>query len=395
LQDAGHTPEKLTLPDHLGPARGLEIMVGRLSSVFSGGLIAALALSIASATAAQPGDKVFTVANYPVEAEAANAVAAKDKALADGQDAAFRSLLKRLVPVTAYAQLSRLKDVKTADLIDGVRSRSEQNSPTRYIAAFDFAFQPDAVRDVLAREGLPFVAEPAPETLIIPLMRQANAAQPYAPASTAWTQAWRGLDLENSLSPLKLSALNAQVHSDTVTMMQAGDGSADRIINGEYNTDRVIVAIAEIDTAAKQVHVTLAGRDAVGPFSWKRSYRASDGDTGYAMELAAVIGLGVLEGRWKVAKTGGAGAAIAAGGLGEDVELEVVFANQSEWNDIRGRLLDLQGVDDVRVVSITARNAQMGLKYPGGGNALASSLAQHGLNLSRVGSQWQLRSAFQ
>src|SRR5262245_24956397 len=42
-------------------------------------------LSAASALAASPSDKVFTVANYPVEARAKDAVAAKEKAHADGQ----------------------------------------------------------------------------------------------------------------------------------------------------------------------------------------------------------------------------------------------------------------------------------------------------------------------
>ncbi len=38
-----------------------------------------------------------TVGNYPVQATAANAVAAKDQALADGQQGALRSLFKRIV----------------------------------------------------------------------------------------------------------------------------------------------------------------------------------------------------------------------------------------------------------------------------------------------------------
>src|SRR5882724_4780838 len=64
-------------------------------------------------------ETVFTVGNYPVEARADNAVAAKTQALADGQQAAFRSLLKRLVPVTAYPRIRRLASVKAGDLIDG------------------------------------------------------------------------------------------------------------------------------------------------------------------------------------------------------------------------------------------------------------------------------------
>ena len=106
------------------------------------GLLLAAALTLAAGAsdraAAAPTDTVFTVANYPVEARADNAAAAKDKALADGQQAAFRSLLKRLVPVTAYARIKRLAGVKAGDLVDGFRVRSERNSSTDYIASLDF-----------------------------------------------------------------------------------------------------------------------------------------------------------------------------------------------------------------------------------------------------------------
>jgi len=69
--------------------------------------------------AAAANDDVYTVGNYPVDAQAANAVAAKDKALADGQQAAFRSLLKRVVPVTDYDRLKRLKVLKAASFFEG------------------------------------------------------------------------------------------------------------------------------------------------------------------------------------------------------------------------------------------------------------------------------------
>src|SRR4051812_47492206 len=71
------------------------------------GLWSAAFLPCANAAYAD-ADAPYTVANYPVDATAANAVAAKDQALAEGQQAAFRSLLKRIVPVTAYKQLTKV-----------------------------------------------------------------------------------------------------------------------------------------------------------------------------------------------------------------------------------------------------------------------------------------------
>src|SRR5262249_6404552 len=106
------------------------------------------ALATPCALAAEE-DVPLTGRNYPLEARADNAVSAKNKALADGQQAAFRSLLKRLVPVTAYQQLRGLRQVPAGDLVEGVRVRSERNSSTDYIASLDFTFQAKGVRDLL------------------------------------------------------------------------------------------------------------------------------------------------------------------------------------------------------------------------------------------------------
>ena len=80
--------------------------------------------------------------------------------------------------------------------------------------------------------------------------------------------------------------------------------------------------------------MTLAGIDAVGTLYLKRSYRVDDGDTGYAMELAAVVSQGVLEGRWKVLKAGAKEAA-----RGEAVALQAQYQSYSEWREMREKLL--------------------------------------------------------
>ena len=350
---------------------------------------------VVGAALAAPADKAYTVANYPVEAEAANAVAAKDKALAEGQEAAFRSLLKRLVPVTAYKQLERLKALTAAEIVDGVRVRSEQNSTTKYIASLDFTFQADAVRGVLSREGIPYVEELAPEIVLVPVVREpAGAGQKsavtYRSAEGPWAEVWKGLDLENTLAPARIAPLRKEIHPDTLGMLMSGEGGAERIFASEYSAERVVVAVAEVDLGAKRLEVTLAGWDAVGPIAWKRSYRIHDGDTAYAMEFASVVSLGVLEGRWKTLKRGG----VAGAGGGEDVDLLVQFSGPEEWNDLRGRLLDLPGVDDVRVQAMSAGTASVAVRYPGGAGPLADALSREGISLVQSSGVWVMRSGY-
>lgn len=352
-----------------------------------------LAAAMAIPAAAAPGDKTFTIANYPVDATAKDAVAAKEKAISEGTQAAFRSLLKRLVPVTAYSGLERLRTVKASDYVDGFSIRSEQNSGTRYIASLDFNFEPNSVRQLLQSQGITFVDAQAEPVILVPVLRQAgSAAGEFTAASGAWSTVWQEIDAGNALAPLTVTPLKPNVHSDTIAGLVTGQGTPEQILATEYGSESVVVAIAEVDKPSGRVHVTLAGRDAVAPLLWKRSYRITDNDVSYAMELAAVIALGVIEGRWK-AQQSGEYADVGGGGM-PDVLLDVQFGSMSEWNDIRGRILDLPRVDDVRVGNVAAGNAQVMVKYPGGGRALASELSRQGLQMQQSGAGWMVRGGY-
>jgi hypothetical protein len=347
-------------------------------------------LVLAHPLSAAPRDKVYTIANYPVEATAKDAVAAKEKAHADGQQAAFGALLKRLVPVTAYAQVDRLKSMQAANFVDGVAIRSESNSRTEYIASLDFSFQADAVRDLLKREGVPFIEEQSPTLVLIPVMTQSDPSGGvrFRPGGDTWTKAWKVLDLENTLTPMRIETLQPSIQDDTITAALSGDDSAERVLTTEYKADFVMFAIAEIDESSKQLNVTLAGIDAAGLVSWRRGYHLDGGDAGYAMELAAVVTQGVLEGRWKVAKTEDGG---GAGGI---IQMAVAYSTLEEWDDMRRQILETPGIDDVRIGTVSSNSADVSVRYPGGGTSLAAVFARQGLTLSGSGRAWSLRSGF-
>jgi hypothetical protein len=350
--------------------------------------LAAAALLWAGASGgAQAADEVFTVANYPVEARADNAVAAKERALADGQQAAFRSLLKRLVTVTAYPRIKRLAGVKAGDLVDGVRVRSERNSTTDYIASLDFSFQSKAVRDLLRREGIPFTDEQAPAVVLVPVWR-AGGAPPRDQA--AWTNVWKGLDLEHALTPVKLQAPKKEIAPAAIDALANGDGSAIRTFVAAYGSEYVLIAVAERDTAAGRLNVTLSGRDAVGAFTLRRGYRVDASDPGYASELAAVISLGILEGRWKAIRSRG-GAVSAASAAGDvDLLIAVEFRGMTEWQDISRKLSATRGVEELEVAGLSARGARVTLRYAEGAEQLAEALARQGLSLRNAGGNWVL-----
>ena len=363
-------------------------------------VVAGLALPLRAVWAAGSAENIFTVGNYPVEARAKDAVTAKNTALGDGQQAALRSLFRRLVPVTSYRRLKAMPPVKAADLVDGVSVRSERNSTTEYIATLDFSFQPAGVRDVLRRNQIPFVDAQAPQTVLVPIYR-ARSDAPFESGQGFWVDAWKGLDLVHTLSPLKLETLKPGITADTIQALIKSTNGADKIIADEYKSPRVLLAIAEPDATGKRLLVTLVGTDAVGPFNLQRKYRLNAADRSYTAELAAIVGLGVLEGRWKAGKGGAVGGIdIAAerqsglGGAEGSLQLVVEFATLSEWNDIRTRLLATDGAFDVAVGSVSARSAEVSVRHAGGADALMTALATNGLTMSPNGSGWRVQSTF-
>jgi hypothetical protein len=380
--------------------------IGRARLGFHG-LATGLLVSLAAGMASAEDSKVFIIGNYPVEASAADAVKAKEQAIADGQQAAFRSLLKRIVPVTSYGRLKQIRMTPAAPLIEGFSVRSERNSATDYIATYDFSFQPAAVQRLLETQGIPYVDKQAPRIVVVPIYRaERQPANVIAEASDTWMYAWRSLDLANTLTPITLGQPKPALHPDTISAALAGDGGAQRAIAGEYQTSLVVLAVLEPSADGKKATVSLGGQDAVGPLALTRSYRL-DGDLAYAAELAAVVALGVLEGRWKAANTpplaaahgpaqdgfgpppgaaygegpssyGARGGTAKPGGI---IRLSVSFRGMGEWQQISQRLASTPGVDNLEVEGLSARSARIALSFPGSPDDLARALSAQGLSL--------------
>lgn len=335
----------------------------------------------------------FTIAAYPIEGRAANAVAAKKQAIADGQTAALRSLFKRLVPVTAYPRLKQIPEVNAAEYVGGISVRGEQNSSTEYFASLDFRFSAEAVESLLRQNGVPFIREQAPVVTLLPV--EVGADGSVAAAAKQWSGIWSALDLENALSPLTVSSWRATLHPDVLAGLNEGDASRGiRIVSSEYGVQRVIVAQASVDRSDNRLNVRIAGEDAVGPINWARSYRIYDGDVAFAMELAAVISLGVIEGRWKAAKARASGGLAALSQPAAPLRLEVQFSSARDWYDMQQAIGGLDGVSNYRVEAVSARSAQVSLSYPGGGYALANVLARQGYQVTEAGDRWLVQQRY-
>ncbi len=346
----------------------------------------------------------FTIAKYPVDAEAENAAKAQKKALADGRRAALQSLLKRLVPISAYTRLSKLKALNAQRLVSGVSVRSAQNSSTQYIATLDFAFDPDGIRKLLRNQAIPFVETQAQATILVPVVVRLGASKGDTPAAAAlsiqtagrtatwWRRVWRNLDLENTLTPLKVAKLKPGIDSAMLSAARAGRVDMVEQLAAKYRLPRVLLAIAQTDSAGERLYLTMAGQDAVGAFSLNRSYTYQRDDLEYTMELAAVIALGTLEGRWKAVQTRGTGSDLAARAL-LPVQIFVQFRSMRQWLLLKRQLKTMPGVSDFQEGGVSRSGANIALRFPGGGARLAGALAERGIIMQRSGGTWIARSS--
>ena len=154
------------------------------------------------------GSPVFTVAKVAVEAEAKDAVEAKQIALTGGQQAALRTLLKRLTHASVYPRLPVLDDSMVERMIDGFSVRRESNSTTRYVATLDYSFEPDSVRDILNRFGLPFAEQQASPLVLLPVMTEGGGVKT---GSGRWRRSISSIrSPRSSLPPRAQTSLPAQ-----------------------------------------------------------------------------------------------------------------------------------------------------------------------------------------
>lgn len=351
---------------------------------------AAVACLVKGAHAQTVEGDVFTVANYPVQAEARDAVMAKQQALADGQQAAFTSLLKRLVPVTRYADLKNLPADRAGDYLDGVTIANERNSRTFYEASLKLTFRDEPVRQLLDDAGIPYVDTQAEPVTVVLAYRPPDspAASPNydgPKGSEFWRSVWLGLDLTNALSPVRLAAIEPGLPPEAIRAVLAGQPDGVQQMARAYGVPRVVLAIIQPDPAAGRLQLWLAGQDAVGQFAIQRDLRFAPEDFEYTVELAAVISLGVLEGRWKaVTEPAGAAALEPTGAAAGPSAFQVFvqFQSLADWNRLRGAIESAPGVRNVEISGLSTRDAVVSLSFRGGASAFATALSQRGLTVS-------------
>lgn len=363
-------------------------------------LLAWLALT-APFGAARAADSLYAVAKVSVDITAKDAVAARTMGMAEAEQRAVETVLKRLVPLSDFGKLPPLGKDDVEAMIDGVSIRNEQNSTTRYLAVLDVSVNERAVKQLLDTQGIAYSDVRSASLSILPLVIQKGSVQ--SEGGEGWRQAWEDLDLSHSVTPATILRPRTNLDLETVKAVLAGDAQAFASMQGDYGYGPLVIAVGEVVDGGQFV-TRLAGADGVGAINFGRTDKLRGTDAKAATREAAATAFGILENRWKVTQSEGApptevkyedGTPEKPAGPAEiprNVVAMVEFSGLKDWQDIRGRLMNVAGIQALEVNSLSARTASITFDYAGPLGRLQTELGQNGFQLDERDGTFVLRS---
>jgi hypothetical protein len=322
--------------------------------------------------------------------------------MAEAQKHGIDTVLRRVVPFSFSAKLPDLQPQQVETLVNGMAIRKEQYSTTRYIATLDVIFNEQGVKELLASLGIPVSEERAPMISILPLVIDGNKVKSV---NEPWRQAWLDLDLSHGLTPANVLQPRPELEAGMVRAVLAGDASAFAAVQRDYGSAPLIIAVGQPIDGGRFV-TRLAGVDGVGRINYGRSDKVGK-KAPKAAQDAASFAYAVLENRWKATRTAPDPIAAPAnyqegmpqpqaapqqGEPGRLVTAVVVFAGLKEWQQIRGRLTQVPGLQRLEVNSLSARTASITFDYGGSLGHLQQVLGQNGFSFENREEAFVLRA---
>lgn len=332
----------------------------------------------------------FTVRDVAVDQTAANAGAAREAAILDGQRQALRRLFERLVPRSDLAKAPRVPDARLTDLVENFEVQSERSSAVRYLATLTVRFRAAAIRGLLREANLAFAETYAKPMLVLPLLRQAGVVLLWDEPNP-WRVAWANLPPTDGLVQLYYPRGDLSDIAD-ISAEQAARGDEARVtaISSRYGASGALVALASIEpgpnaTELLQVSLSRFGA-AASDLTVVESFTSQQGeDTAALMTRAAAQIVRSVEERWK---------ADVLQRFGQEAKLmaTVPLTDVADWVAVRNKLGDVAAVRRIDLIAMTRNVAVVEIQYGGDEQSLKLALAQKDLSLDEVGGTvWELK----
>ncbi|HXY98711.1 MAG TPA: DUF2066 domain-containing protein [Stellaceae bacterium] len=351
-----------------------------------------LCLGLVEAAAQLPAGRfdVYAVSPVPVDVTAANAAAARDQAIVEGESRAFDLLMRRM---TLAADRRRLPPVDTAllnDLVQGFEVARERRSDVRYLADFTVHFRPEAVRQMLRQAGVGFAETPSKPVIVLAVLHQGEQATLWDDPNP-WRDAWANVRPVPGLVPLT-RPLGDLEDVQAIDAEAAASGNDEKLqaISQRYGGADVLVTQATLQTGGEQHALDVSSTRYPpgvpgGEQSWVGSAAATPGESdAELMGRAAADVVAQVEEAWKSAN-------ILDTRASGTLTVQVPTGTLRDWLAVRDRLNGIPAVRSSRLLSLDRNEARVEIRYVGDPDQLRLALAQRDLELSGGDPDWVLQ----
>jgi hypothetical protein len=342
---------------------------------------------VLSLAPARAQDDAYTVADVHVDVTAGDALAARDRALAEGQERAYDTLMSRLT----QGKPPKLDNTDITELVAGFEVANEQTSSVRYVADYTFHFKPAAVRKLLQGDAAPAAApaQPSLPLVVLPVMRIGDTDMLWDDPNP-WREIWATRAGQNALPLLVPVGDLADVSAIDAPKALAGDPAAIKAISARYQNGDVVVVQGAVRTAPRRIDVTAAryaanvsGPPATIVVSTVAKQGESDADL---MARAVADTIAQLQQQKSTAQADTAG-------QGAIISVAVKSASLADWVAVRDRLRQIPAIRAANLVSLNGEQAHVDIRYVGDQNQLRAALQQQSLELAGADPDWLLQRA--
>jgi hypothetical protein len=209
-------------------------------------ILSALALFLAGPAGAAD----ILQASVAVDATAQSASQAREKALQEGQQQAFRRLLESM---TVEADRARLPHPNNwQDWLVDISVDQEKSSAVRYLAILTVRFKAQPVRALLKNANIPFAETPSKPVLVVPVFIQSGRGMLWD-EDNLWLKAWQERPKMSTLAPVL-----APVGDNWDRQAYDVGSSGDRLdsLGKRYGAVQTILAEARPSAAGLDVRLT-------------------------------------------------------------------------------------------------------------------------------------------
>lgn len=330
-------------------------------------------------------DSVFTIQGIEVDITADNAATARDQALTKAQQTAFQRLAERLLPEGNAEGFTPPETAVISSMINDFEITEEKLSSVRYIGTYTFRFNGDAVRNYMSGGGYAYTDVGSKPVMVLPFYQWGSKTILWD-ENNPWLTTWQEKVPAQGLVPLIVPIGDAQDVSDINDneALTYNPSHLERMAD-RYGAGDTIIALAApswtngntTQTAPDVLNIMLYRTTDMGPqYTDNIKVTTKNDDTQNSLfGRAAKKVRTLLQSDWK-SRT------MVSPEHDNSLRARISFSSMMEWAETQKALRRVQGIKNVKLLSLTPAEAQIELNFQGDERRLRLALAQRDITLS-------------